>query len=391
MIEIHDTDGKGAAWARNEGFKYCESPFVLFSDDDIYWHHQALEVMVQALENHPETSFSFGSYLCDGHLVGRPFRWDVHELYARNYISTMSLIRSEHFPGFDQQLDRLQDWDLWLTMVEAGHQGIYCMDQLFCTGIQEGDISSTGADVWQQALERIQEKHGIQKTDIIIPNYALDQEMDHLAAKCLESIRLYTENYRVILVDNGSQFTRWTAQEFKRLPSDSIWIQNSENIGFVKGINQGLAESTAPFVCFLNNDCEVTAYWLDQLKWALNPSDVGLAGPRTDANGSWQGREKARQEIIILKETQMLAFFCVLIKRQVIHQLGGLDEGFGIGFGDDDDYCKRATQAGWKMAFNAYAFVKHHHRSTFKKLFSLKQIQVMQQKALARFRNKHGH
>jgi hypothetical protein len=48
-----------------------------------------------------------------------------------NYIHTTSLIRREHFPGFDPAIRRFQDWDVWLTMVGQGRTGVFIDEELF--------------------------------------------------------------------------------------------------------------------------------------------------------------------------------------------------------------------------------------------------------------------
>ena len=69
------------------------------------------------------------------------FRWKTFKLWEFNaeklkempYIHTTSLIRREHFPGFDPKLKRMQDWDLWLTMQEKGYKGKWINEVLFKT------------------------------------------------------------------------------------------------------------------------------------------------------------------------------------------------------------------------------------------------------------------
>jgi len=113
IVTIQD-QGNGANWARNEGFKKVKTEFVLFSDDDIDWDPYALEYLYNKLIETPEASFSYGAYQM-GDNVYCYQDYDAGTLMQMNYISTMSLIRSEHFPGFDVSVKRLQDWDLWLA------------------------------------------------------------------------------------------------------------------------------------------------------------------------------------------------------------------------------------------------------------------------------------
>src|SRR5262249_12280783 len=57
--------------------------------------------------------------------------------------------------------------------------------------------------------------------------------------------------------------------------------------------------------------------------------------------------------------------FCLLIRRAVLDQIGLLDERFGIGCFEDDDFCLRAVRAGWKAVVARDAFVHHYGNRTF--------------------------
>jgi glycosyltransferase involved in cell wall biosynthesis len=153
-------DKRGNAnWARNHGFERCSSRYVLFSDDDIKWEPDALQVLVEALEPCPRASYSYGAYRC-GKRINSGQHFNSQELLRKNYISTMSVIRSEHFPGFDESLQRLQDWDLWLTMLEQGHVGVFCGRTVFSTEVRPG-ITHNGKISWHEAERIVRVKHGL--------------------------------------------------------------------------------------------------------------------------------------------------------------------------------------------------------------------------------------
>jgi glycosyltransferase involved in cell wall biosynthesis len=144
MIPVWDERRRGAPWARNEGFKRVDTELVLFSDDDIEWRPDALKGMIRALDDNPEASYSYGSYWTNWTAPDKVFRighrpFDAAALRQRNYVSTMSVIRAKDFPGFDESLKRLQDWDLWLRMLAAGKVGVFCGQEIFTT-----EISRTG-------------------------------------------------------------------------------------------------------------------------------------------------------------------------------------------------------------------------------------------------------
>jgi hypothetical protein len=104
------------------GFERSTGSLLLFCDADVMAEPTMLAEFQKALEIHPEASYAYSSfYWGRKRFPSRPF--DPEALRDNNYVNTMSLIRREHFPGFDLSLKRFQDWDLWLTMLEQGRTG----------------------------------------------------------------------------------------------------------------------------------------------------------------------------------------------------------------------------------------------------------------------------
>lgn len=158
IVVVYD-EGRGANWARNRGFSMVQTPFVLFSDNDIEWQPDALANLYSAMQVDSHASFAYGGYTMDGKAHG--FReFSPHALRQNNYISTMSLIWAEDFPGFDESLQRLQDWDLWLTMLERDKVGVYCGHKIFGTRKRPG-ITHGGGISWEDARDIVARKHGL--------------------------------------------------------------------------------------------------------------------------------------------------------------------------------------------------------------------------------------
>jgi hypothetical protein len=158
MVIVPD-QGKGANWARNEGFKSVDTEYVLFSDDDINWEKDAIDCMVWTLDKHPDVSYVYGSWVDQrGELSFEEF--DAEELKKHNYISTMTLIRTKDFPGFDERIKRLQDWDCWLEMLSKGKIGMQCGKRIFTT-VSIGGITEEGTKGYQEAKQIILKKHGL--------------------------------------------------------------------------------------------------------------------------------------------------------------------------------------------------------------------------------------
>lgn len=138
----------GANWARNFGTRYAQGEYLFFCDADIILRNDALEKLKNALDSkmsmgildtantgcvqdaHGHPSFAYSGFKL-GWKIFKSREFNAEELKRRNYISTMSLIKRKDFPGFDENLKKFQDWDLWLTMLKQGKRGIFVPKILF--------------------------------------------------------------------------------------------------------------------------------------------------------------------------------------------------------------------------------------------------------------------
>ncbi len=124
----------GANPARNRGFKEAKGEYVIFCDADVGMSPKMLETMFSELQKHPEASYAYsGFWFGWKHFKGIQF--DAHRLRQLNFVHTSSLVRRADFPGFDNTIRRLQDWDVWLTMLEQGKVGTLVPDTLFSVSI----------------------------------------------------------------------------------------------------------------------------------------------------------------------------------------------------------------------------------------------------------------
>ncbi|MDO8668112.1 MAG: glycosyltransferase family A protein [bacterium] len=123
-IAYYEQENKGASAARNRGAKIAIGEYLIFCDADIIMEPEMLELMLETLRNNPSASFCYSSFIW-GNKKFILWPYDALKLKQMPYINTTSLIKKEHFPGFDETLKRFQDWDLWLTISEAGHTGVW--------------------------------------------------------------------------------------------------------------------------------------------------------------------------------------------------------------------------------------------------------------------------
>ncbi len=131
----------GAPRARNNGFSHSAGDYLMFCDADLQLEPHALRTLLEALRRRSECSYAYYSFWWGKRLFkGRPF--DAELLRKQPYIHTSALIRREHFPEFDVSLKKFQDWDLWLTMLEAGYTGCFVDEVLGYIEPHRGGIST---------------------------------------------------------------------------------------------------------------------------------------------------------------------------------------------------------------------------------------------------------
>lgn len=135
-------ENKGAPAARNHGWQKSQGDFLFFCDADALLEKNALELLLDALKQNPEASYIYPSFYW-GRKLFKVGPFSAEKLRQEPYIHTMALIRAKDFPenGWDESIKKFQDWDLWLTMLEAGKVGVW-LDQVLFKVIPGGTISS---------------------------------------------------------------------------------------------------------------------------------------------------------------------------------------------------------------------------------------------------------
>lgn len=210
----------------------------------------------------------------------------------------------------------------------------------------------------------------------------LDQ-LDH-TQRCLESIAACTpQPHEIVLVDNGStdETLAWLT-EFTARQAHVKLVRNAKNLGFAAGNNQALALARGDFVVLLNNDTLVTQGWLaEMLDVCTRHPRTGIVGPRsnrvvgpqvvedpgyrTPAELPMFARDWTRRHAGQSRPIARVIGFCLLARRALIDRIGGLDDRFGTGNFEDDDFCIRARLAGFEARIADGSFVHHIGSQTF--------------------------
>lgn len=238
-----------------------------------------------------------------------------------------------------------------------------------------------GAREFSKALSQA-ESTQIFLVSIVIPAYNASK----YTLECLESIYSVKNSikFEVILIDNfSSDNTEALMTEEIKIRENLSFIRLEENRGFAGGVNAGLVLAKGKYVVILNNDTHVTDFWLDRLVLlAEKRPELGIISPVTNFVGEGPQLDNETVHLNISKindyastiqsrdfvyEPRRLVFFCVLLRKSLIDQIGLLDEKYGIGNYEDDDYCLRALLSGYQLAVARSSFVYHHGSITFQK------------------------
>ncbi len=215
-----------------------------------------------------------------------------------------------------------------------------------------------------------------------------------LSHACIRSVLALSDypNLEVIVVDNASSDETREQLALMRDPRLKV-VLNDRNLGFAAGNNIGLKAATGDYLILLNNDTYVTKGWVrDLIRPLMLDPRLGAVGPLTNNIGNEQklaigyadmqemaaqSRARLRGHLRRRLDTDRIAFFCVALRRDVLERVGYLDEVYGLGFFEDDDYCNRLALAGYRIQIVDDAFVHHHLSGSFNALGAERKEQQM--------------
>lgn len=240
---------------------------------------------------------------------------------------------------------------------------------------------------WQHRAQELMRHAESHDYDPIISVVVVTYNNLEFTRACLHSIETHSnyENIEIIVVDNASSDgSREYLNKWRDLGSNRKIILNDTNKGFAAANNQGLSISSGEYLVMLNNDTYVTPGWIRTLYQHLKyDHTIGLIGPVTNNIGNEAkiniqyknidqmlkvSKEYTRKRLGETFQLHTVAFFCVMMRRDIYKRVGPLDEAFGMGFFEDDDYCRRIEEAGFLIVCAEDVFIHHHLSASFLKL-----------------------
>lgn len=229
------------------------------------------------------------------------------------------------------------------------------------------------------------EKEGL--ISIVIVNW----NTRDLLLGCLESIyeNIKGVDFEVVVVDNASSDGSAEAAG-SHFPQATL-IPSRENLGFARGNNLALREARGEWVMLLNPDTVISPGSVEKmLEFMREHPEVGIVGPMLSGRDGraqvssfglfpspveamfravriwkWAPKSKAAKKFMPQPNAEgswvyveHLLGACMFMRREVIEQIGGFDEGFFL-FLEETDLCFRARREGWKLAYFTGADIIH--------------------------------
>lgn len=228
--------------------------------------------------------------------------------------------------------------------------------------------------------------HPIEEIAIIVPVFRGLEE----TRKCINSVlcskNLYTFKLILINDDSPEPALRDYLRSLPKQDSRVELLENQNNIGFVKTVNKGMQHAASRDVVLLNSDTEVANDWLDRLVGAAySAPDTGTVTPfsnnaticsfpRFCDSNALPARQDTASLDLLFKEANLDIYiniptavgFCMYIRRACLSSTGYFDEDhFGKGYGEENDFCVRASTKGWQHLLAANIFVFHSGGASF--------------------------
>ncbi len=366
-----------------------------------------------------ETTFKSGNI---NHMLTMHFKPDyaIDNLRANNYICHFSVFARELLDGtelFRSKFDGSQDHDMILRLTDRAKNVVHVPKLLYYWRSHAGSVAS-GIDAKPYAVQAAKgavadhlKRHGYDhfqitstrafetifkiryqimgdpRISIVIANKDHTEDLK----RCITSIieKSTYENYEIIVVENNS-----TSQEifdyYKQLEEVAqvkvvTYKAASENAGFnYSAVNNfGASFATGDYILLLNNDTEViTVNWMEELLMYAQREDVGAVGGKLyyenktiqhagvvlslgahrTAGHSHYGQHRENLgymgRLCYTQNVSAVTGACLLVKKSLFDEVGGLDEGFAISL-NDVDFCLKLREKGYLNVFTPFAELYH--------------------------------
>ena len=219
--------------------------------------------------------------------------------------------------------------------------------------------------------------------DIVIPVYNGYEDIQ----LCMDSVRRHTdlERNRVILINDCSPDERIRPYLDGQAEKNIVVLHNEKNQGFSANVNKGMSYSDRD-VILLNADTIVTKNWVEKIQACAyrsrrNATVTPLSNSATLCSVPVMCQDNPVPENVTVDEYAALiercslrrypritvaVGFCMYIKQHVIEKVGLFDAAtFGRGYGEENDFCNRCEQLGYRHVMCDDTFIYHKGTASF--------------------------
>jgi glycosyltransferase involved in cell wall biosynthesis len=411
--------------ATNSALTLAKGDFVAFMDHDDELHPSALVTLAETILQNPKAQllYSDEDKIDESGIRSEPhFKSDFNYelLLTQNYICHLAVFKTDlvkKLGGLNTEYNGAQDHDFVLRVIEQTslEQVIHIPKVLYHWRIHSASTAASteakpyAINAGREAVKAHLQRAGLPATvsshpvisfwhkvkfdlpthtsiEIIIPT----RDRIDLMRMCINSIVNKTtfKNYHITIIDNGSvenetleQFSKWEKnnKKIRVLRDDSPFNYSRLN-------NHAARKTKADLVCLLNNDIEIiTPDWLEEMAGHAMRKDVGCVGARL-----WYPNDTLQHGGVILgiggiaghshkywpkgdvgymgravctQAFSAVTAACLMIKRSIYEEVGGLDEKIKVAF-NDVDFCLRVREAGYRNVWTPFAEMYHHESAT---------------------------
>ena len=407
----------------NKGIEMATGDFIALLDHDDILHPCALWYAAKAIAEQGADFVYTDEATFEGkveNVVLYHFKPDfmLDNLRSNNYICHLTLFsrRLMDAAGGPERMEYngSQDYELFLRLTETARKIVHIPHALYywrsSPGSTASDISAKTycIDAGIAALKAHYARCGVAVDDVsLIPGtpgyYKTDYTIDHPGRvsiliptcdhirdleTCVESIYARTTypDFEIILIENNSKAPE-TFRAYERMQKehpDNLKVVTWEGKGFNYSALNNFGEkfATGEYLLLLNNDTEViTAAWLEEMVMYAQQKRVGCVGAKLlypddtiqhagvgfgiggvaghlhkyypASSDGYMGRLNYVQDVYA--DTAA----CLLIRKEIYDEVGGLDESYAVAF-NDVDFCVRVRQAGYTNVFTPFAQLYHY-------------------------------
>ncbi len=413
-------ENRGIAGNTNEALQMATGDFICMLDHDDMIEPDALYCYAAYLNEHPDTDVFYSDedkiteksdYFFFPHFKSD---FNIDMLRCNNYMCHFLAFRKQlidkiGFPGWDGSFDGAQDFDFILRLIEKTDRICHIPRILYhwrsygqSTAQAQGN-KSYAIDAGARAINAHYERIGLPAhavpgeiggwyvsrytlsseplVSVLIPNKDHTQDLD----VCLKSLyeKCSYKNFEVIVIENNStepETFRYYEEALKKYPRLQV-VHWKKGFNFSAINNFGLTFAKGEYILLLNNDVEVITpdlfegmlgYCMREevgivgVKLLYDDDTIQHAGVLLGAGGlathSFKGKADTDPcymcRAITTQDVSAVTAACLMVKRSVYEEVGGLDEDFEVAF-NDVDFCLKVRKAGYLIVYNAQ--VKLHH------------------------------